>query len=76
MKFIFLHGLGQTAASWRPTIETMGDEFEIFCPDLLDWCKDREACYSDLYQGLEEYCRQFKEPLHVCGLSLGGILAI
>ena len=76
VKSIFLHGLGQTAASWRPIIETMGDKFEIFCPDLSDWLEDQEACYSNLYQGLEEYCQQFKEPLHVCGLSLGGILAI
>ncbi len=41
MKYILLHGFGQTS-----------------------------------YKALEKYCEKFKEPLCLCGLSLGGILAM
>ena len=32
--------------------------------------------YDTLYRTLETYCEQFEEPLNICGLSLGGILAM
>lgn len=35
MKYILLHGLGQTAASWDRTIEAMGRRPEILSPDYL-----------------------------------------
>lgn len=47
----------------------------MLCPDLSGWLCGM-ACYSNLYHALEEYCGQFHEPLNLCGLSLGGILAL
>ncbi|HIT52386.1 MAG TPA: alpha/beta fold hydrolase [Candidatus Fimivicinus intestinavium] len=76
MKYILLHGLGQTAASWDRTIEAMGRRPEILSPDLFDWLAGKPVCYADLYHAFERYCGQFHEPLHLCGLSLGGILAL
>lgn len=76
MKYIFLHGLGQTASSWTGTVESMDPDFDILCPELSEWLYHKEACYSNLYQALEDYCEQFEEPLNLCGLSLGGILAL
>lgn len=76
MKCILLHGLGQTATSWNDTARMLSDEYEVLCPNLSDWLSDKTPCYDTLYQALERYCGQFQEPLHICGLSLGGILAM
>ncbi|MFQ9511282.1 MAG: alpha/beta fold hydrolase [Lachnospiraceae bacterium] len=76
MKYILLHGLGQTSSSWGNTVKAINNEFDIYCPDLSDWLCNAEPCYSNLYRGLEKYCEQFNEPLNLCGLSLGGTLAL
>lgn len=76
MKYILLHGLGQTSASWEGVAKAIGGEFELLCPDLSEWLCGKEMCYRSLYQALETYCDGFDEPLYLCGLSLGGILAL
>jgi len=76
MKTILLHGLGQTSSSWNATINTMGKSEDILCPNLFDWFGDKEVCYQALYFAFSEYCKQFSEPINICGLSLGGILAL
>jgi len=47
---------------------------EAFCPDLCRWLGPEG--YPDLYRGLETYCSTLDEPLCLCGLSLGGVLAL
>lgn len=76
MKTILLHGLGQTSSSWKNTINTMGKSADILCPNLFDWFEDKEVCYQVLYLAFSEYCKQFSEPVNICGLSLGGCLGI
>lgn len=76
MTTILLHGLGQASSSWERTVEALGDRSNIFCPDLASWLDKKEPCYTNLYKELEKYCGQFSEPLNLCGLSLGGILAL
>lgn len=77
MKYIFLHGLGQMSQDWRQTRESlMINTNDILCPNLSDWIVDIEVNYFTLYQKMEEYCAQFDEPLNLCGLSLGGVLAM
>lgn len=76
MKYILLHGLGQTAQNWSGVIHELNPEWDILCPDLAEWLLEKDPCYGTLYQKLEEYCGQFEEPLCLCGLSLGGILAL
>lgn len=74
MKYILLHGLGQTASSWEKTINAMAEEgkvWDISCPNLTDWLQDRKVCYDTLYRALEDYCGQFDEPICLGGLSLG-----
>lgn len=46
------------------------------CPNLADWLYNERPCYETLYKALERCCKQFNEPLTLCGLSLGGILAM
>lgn len=76
MKYIFLHGLGQTALSWEKTISVMDKKMDINCLDLFALLRNKEINYSNLYQAFSEYCDVFSEPFCLCGLSLGGILAL
>lgn len=76
MKYILLHGLGQNSSSWDKTIKVMEKKSDILCPDLPDLLHDKEVSYSNLYQAFSEYCSNITEPLNICGLSLGGILAL
>ena len=76
MKYIFLHGLGQVPSDWETTIKRLDFGMDVYCPDLSDWLSRKEASYLNLYHALESYCEQQEEPLHLCGLSLGGILAL
>jgi len=76
MKCIFLHGLGQSAASWEQTVKKLGQTADVLCPELSEWLGPGRACYGSLYNGLEQYCARFEGPLALCGLSLGGILAL
>lgn len=76
MKCVMLHGLGQSAASWNDTVKHMGQKPGILCPELAQWLEGCEPRYGSLYSGLENYCAQFEGPLNLCGLSLGGILAL
>lgn len=76
MKYILLHGLGQTPSSWKNTVQAMHHQSDILCPDLSEWLHHAEPCYASLYGALEKYCGQFDEPINLCGLSLGGVLAL
>jgi len=74
MKTILLHGLGQTAQSWKETAQDLAGE--SFCPDMAAWLAGKEPTYEALYGALEEYCTRFDEPVNLCGLSLGAVLAL
>ena len=37
MKYIMLHGLGQSSESWSDTVKVFNDDFEVLCPNLSDW---------------------------------------
>lgn len=76
MKHIFLHGLGQTSESWKETIQSMEIQSDILCPDLSEWLCGKEVCYDTLYHMLCVICSQSSEPVNLCGLSLGGVLAL
>lgn len=74
---ILIHGLGQTPASWEKTISQPALSQEaILCVDLIQLLKDKPVVYDNLYQAFSEYCLAMDEPIHLCGLSLGGILAL
>ena len=76
MKNILLHGLGQTSSSWNNTVASMENKLDILCPNLFDLLQDKEVSYANLYQVFSEYCTGLSEPFNICGLSLGGILAL
>lgn len=76
MRYIFLHGLGQDSSSWDHTISFLSRHRPIYCPDLPELLQQKEVTYNHLYASFVEYCAEIDEPLHLCGLSLGGILAL
>ena len=76
MNRIFLHGLGQTDLDWKETVEFLGNREDIVCPNLSEWLSEREVSYFSLYKALEQYMKQQNSPVHFCGLSLGGVLAL
>ena len=76
MKYLFLHGLGQSPESWDAVLEAMDAKVDISCPNLSEWISQKEPCYDSLYCELEKFCESFEEPFYLCGLSLGGTLAL
>ena len=72
MKIVFLHGLGQRAADW----DQVASQFpNTDCPELFQIAGE-ELNYSAILSSLEERYEYEKEPLCLCGLSLGGMLAL
>lgn len=68
MSYVFLHGLGQNAQAW----DKVQSHFPgAICPDLTQ-CPD----YPSLYQTLSAQLQCVPNPLYLCGLSLGGVLAL
>ncbi len=76
MRNIFIHGLGQTPLSWKKTIEAMTSAEDSLCPNLTQLLHDKEAVYANLYEAFVRYCAESEESVNLCGLSLGGILAL
>lgn len=72
MKIVFLHGLGQRAADW----DRVASQFpNTDCPDLFEIAGEK-LNYAAILSSLEERYEHEKEPLCLCGLSLGGMLAL
>ena len=73
---IFVHGSGHKATSWEKTISYMTNNEDIVCPNLSSILEGKEARYENLYSSFVKYCNEFDGQIHLCGLSLGGILAL
>lgn len=75
MKNILIHGLGQDEKSWDKVIKELNDDVKVLCPNLFSLVKE-EMNYKNLYKAFSSYCNAKEEGLNLCGISLGGILAI
>lgn len=76
MAKILIHGSGHKATSWNEMISHMENSDDILCPNLVSVLKGKEASYANLYSSFTEYCGKINGPVHLCGISLGGILAL
>lgn len=76
MKFILLHGMGQNSSSWDKTVSFLSDDTETVCPELSDFFTVGSCQYNKMYADFCDYCNSFSEPLNLCGLSLGAVLAL
>ncbi len=72
MKYLYLHGLGQTSASWNNVIketEVANDSVSLSLNDM------KHATYDELYSALTKECDKY-DDIVLCGLSLGAVLAL
>ena len=73
MKLVLLHGMGQTAISWEKTIANLPNDWHIHTPNLF---RDKGVLtYDQLYDAFVQECETYLEPFHLCGVSLGAIIA-
>lgn len=73
---VFVHGSGQKETSWNEVISYMPSKGDIMCPGLSSILEGKEASYENLYSSFVKYCNQIDGEIHLCGISLGGILAL
>lgn len=73
---IFVHGLGQTPDSWNEVLSFIGETEDHVCPDLAESVKNQNVNYKNLYKAFSALCDKSEEPIDLCGLSLGGVLAL
>ena len=76
MKQIYIHGLGQTPDDWKEVLHRLNSEKDGVCPDLPGMASAGQATYTDLYSAFARFCSRIEGPLSLCGLSLGGVLAL
>lgn len=75
MTVVFIHGLGQGTNSWDKVIKHL-DRTDVKCIDLIAIKKKEPLNYQMLYDEVKRQCSQISEPIHLVGLSLGGVLAL
>ena len=75
MTWIFLHGLGQAPSAWQPVLRRLEPELTVHCPSLSELAAG-DPRYPALLSALETALDSIPGPLHLCGLSLGGVLAM
>lgn len=73
MTFIFAHGLGQAPSSWDGVLSELPAGMPAHLPRLFG--EGRES-YGGLYAGFSADCARCGEPLQLCGVSLGAVLAL
>ena len=73
---IFVHGLGQTADAWQEVMTEYVIEDAVICPELFQQTNNDDLTYDELYISFVKLCHQQPIPLDLCGLSLGGVLAL
>lgn len=74
MENIFIHGLGQTDESFKETSSYFDEK--CLCLNLKNLLNFKEVTFDNLYEVFCEYCDKFSVKLNLCGLSLGGMLAL
>ena len=72
MKLIFLHGLGQSADSWKEVQDLLAD----YPSEALDLFPSRVATYQEAKERIYQRLTVETEPFVLIGLSLGAALAL
>jgi len=72
MKLIFLHGLGQSADSWKEVQDLLAD----YPSEALELFPSGVATYQEAKERIYQYLSKETEPFVLVGLSLGADLAL
>ncbi|HIY20311.1 MAG TPA: alpha/beta hydrolase, partial [Candidatus Flavonifractor merdigallinarum] len=62
MKQVYIHGLGQTPASWEPVLHLLDTSSDAICPDLTKMVSAEDATYSTLYHSFTRFCDGLETP--------------
>jgi 3-oxoadipate enol-lactonase len=78
---VFLHGVGSSSHTWEGQLKAFGDGFHCVAPDMRGYAAsslDDVASISMARFALDvaELIAALGGPAHVCGLSMGGIVAL
>ena len=78
---IFLHGVGSDKSVWRPQIDHFGQSRHVIAFDYPGYGEsdpaDSEAAHDDFAAAILAGTDALEiERAHICGLSLGGVVAI
>lgn len=71
---VFIHGLGQTPENWDAVLSVIGEK--CICPNLIEGVRNQNVNYKNLYKAFSKFCDKVDESIDLCGLSLGGVLAL
>ena len=72
MKLIFLHGLGQTATSWKEVQDLLAN----YPSEALELFPTGVGSYKEAKKRIAKYLSEEKKPFVLIGLSLGATLAL
>ena len=72
MKLVFLHGLGQSAESWKEVRNLLTD----YPSEALDLFPSGVSSYQKAKERVYQHLSQETEPFVLVGLSLGAALAL
>ena len=72
MKLIFLHGLGQSADSWKEVQDLLAD----YPSEALDLFPSGVGTYQEAKERIYQHLSEETEPFVLIGLSLGATLAL
>ena len=72
MKLIFLHGLGQSADSWKEVQDLLAD----YPSEALELFPSGVATYQEAKERIYQHLSEETEPFVLVGLSLGAALAL
>lgn len=76
MAYLLIHGLGQGSESWKDVCQVLSEEgIETECLDLFK-LESTGKQYSALFQAFANQCNSYEDKVDLCGLSLGGLLAL
>lgn len=76
MQRVYLHGLGQTPEDWEAVLMDADDAQRGVCPNLAALLQGKDPTYSNLYAAVSALCDGMDGAINLCGLSLGGVLAL
>ena len=72
MKLIFLHGLGQSADSWKEVQELLVD----YPSEALELFPSGVATYQEAKERIYQHLSEETEPFVLIGLSLGAVISL
>jgi pimeloyl-ACP methyl ester carboxylesterase len=75
---VFMHGLGQTSSSWDDVLSQLETVDNPICPNISELMKvdGNGVEYNSIYSSFSTKLNEESSPLSICGLSLGGVLAL